>query len=216
MLMVVEADDAEPFVSLAEGTGVELLNSRTRTLSPSPNRDLFYVGSAEQIEEIGTADPSIGEKWSQQLIGKWHDIPIADEALDFIFAENILQRAVNPLGHLARWRAKLRSGGRILGVVPYVAGGRDYINAPTAMTNWLCQFTQTGFVETQAHHDAYAYARGLNPKSLFRRRFESSFSFFTPANIADMLNFAIDHLDYKGLHIEHVRNGSHIRFGLYC
>jgi hypothetical protein len=160
--------------------------------------------------------PASGDRWCQALVGAWHDVPVVNGQLDFIFAANLLHRAVNPLGHLARWRAKLRTGGRVLFTVPYVAGGSDYVNAPSGMADWLAQYERGGFEETQAHHNAFARARGLNPKSLFRRGFASSFSFFTPTNVADMLHFAIEHLRYEGLHIEHVRNGPQIRCGLYA
>lgn len=215
MLLVEEIDTTEPFLSLAKGMGVELLNSQTRLLVPTPDRDLFYVGSEAQVAATITPVPSNGDRWSQALVGRWHDIPIVDDRLDFILASNIFHRAINPLGHLARWRAKLRTSGRVLGIVPYVAGGSEYLNTPTSMADWLDQYERGDFEETQAHHNAFARARGLNPKSLFRRGFASSFSFFTPSNVGEMLNFAIEQLGYKGLHIEHARNSPHIRFGLY-
>jgi hypothetical protein len=214
MLLVAEADSAKRFLALAKGTGAELLGAGGTLLTPAPDRDLFYVGSEPQIAAIETASPV--SSWSQALVGGSHDIPIVDDGLDFILANSLLHRTVNPLGHLANWRTKLRTGGRVLGIVPYVAGGSDYLNAPTTMDEWMAQYTNGGFEEMQAHHDAFARARGLNPKSLFRRRHPSSFSFFTPANVADMLKFAIDRLGYEGMHIEHARNGRHIRFGLYA
>ena len=214
-LLVTEIDSAKPFLALAKGMGVELLNDQAKSLAPAPDRDLFYVGSEAQIAATVTPLPASGDRWSQALVGKSHDIPIVDNELDFILASNVLHRAVNPLGHLVRWRTKLRTGGRVLGIVPYVAGCSEYLNAPTPMADWLAQYERGGFEETQAHHDAFAHARGLNPKSLFRRGFASSFSFFTPSNVAEMLNFAIEKLGYQGLHIEHARNSPHIRFGLY-
>lgn len=215
-LLVKEDDSADPFLAFAKGMGVELLNGQANVLKPSPDYELFYVGTEAQIAAANLPSRAEGELWSQALIGRSHDIQIVDHELDFVLAMNILHRAVNPLGHLARWRAKLQPGGRILGTVPYVAGGSDYLNAPTPMVDWLAQYERGGFEETQSHHDAFARARGLNPKSLFRRGFASSFSFFSPSNVAEMLNFAINELGYSGLHIEHARNGPQIRFGLYA
>jgi hypothetical protein len=214
-LLVKENDSADPFLTLAKGMGVELLNGKEKVLLPSPDRELFYVGTEAQVAAANMPLPPGGDRWSQALIGRSHDIQIVDHELDFVFANNILHRAVNPLGHLARWRTKLRAGGRVMGIVPYVAGGSEYLNAPTPMADWLAQYNWGGFEETQSHHNAFAHARGLNPKSLFRRGFASSFSFFTPSNVAEMLNFAIEQLGYNGLHIEHARNGPLIRFGLY-
>ena len=215
MLLVMESDSSKRFNALATGTGIELLSGPSMSLAATRNRDLFYVGSEAQILASKSASQSHGHAWGQPLIGSPHDIPVVDHALDFIFAGNILHRAVNPLGHLGRWRTKLRPGGRVLGIVPYVAGGSDYLNAPTTMDNWVDQYKEGGFEETQAHHNAYARARDLNPKSLFRRGHPSSFSFFTPANVSDMLGFAIDRFGYEGMHIEHARNARQIRFGLY-
>lgn len=216
ILLVTEIDTAKSFLALAKGMGIELLNGPARSLAPAPDREIFYVGSEAQIAAAATPLPVSGDRWCHSLIGRPHDIPIIDNELDFILASNVLHRAVNPLGHLARWRTKLRHGGRLLGIVPYVAGGSDYLNAPTSMADWLTQYERGGFEETQAHHDAFARARGLNPKSLFRRGYASSFSFFTPSNVAKMLTFAVEHLGYEGLHIEHVRNSPQIRFGLYA
>jgi hypothetical protein len=216
MLLVTERDSPKPFLGLAQGLGVELLSGDSASLPPTRDRDIFYVGSESQVEAVGRTQSKVGQPWRQAIVGAPHDVPLVDEGLDFIFAANILHRAVNPLGHLAKWRAKLRPDGRVLGIVPYVAGGGDYVNAPSTMAEWLREYEGGGFEELQAHHNAFAHARGLNPKSLFRRRYPSSFSFFTPSNVADMLKFAIERLGYRGMHIEHARNGRDIRFGLYA
>lgn len=219
-LLVSEIDSPKKFMALATGTGVEVLSGGPAVLKANADHDVFYVGSPERIATSGLVPerrPDLpSAAWSEALIGRSHEIPIVDHALDFIFAPQILHKVVNPLGHLAAWRTKLRAGGRVLAVVPYVAGGADYINHPTVMADWIRQYEGGGFVETQAHHNAFAHARGLNPKSLFRRGHPSHFSFFTTSNLTDVLNFAIDHLGYAGFHIEHARSGRNIRFGLYA
>lgn len=215
-LLVGEVDSAKALLAQAVGIGVELLSGRAADLRPSPERSLFYVGSPKHIEAAAELLAPNADTWSQPLVGASHDIPVVDGGLDFILASNILHRAVNPLGHLALWRSKLRAGGRVLGILPSLAGGAEYLNAPSTLCGWLAQYETGGFVETQAHHNAFAYARDLNPKSLFRRSYPSSFSFFTPANVAEMMAFAVEKLGYEGFHIEHVRNGRHIRFGLYA
>ncbi len=215
LLLVTEHYSVEPLLALAKGLGVELLSGHT-PLAPTADRDIFYVGSEAQISATMATGTIGADGWCQALVGGFHDIPIVDGGLDFILARNVLHRAVNPLGHLATWRTKLRPGGRVLGTVPYVAGSGHFLNGPTTTADWLEQYKGGDFEETQAHHYAFARARGMNPKSLFRRRYPSSFSFFTPFNVADMLNFAIERLGYEGMHIEHARNGRDIRFGLYA
>ena len=93
ILLVKEIDSAGPFLTLANGMEVELLNGQANLLAPSPDRDLFYVGSEVQIEATATPVPPGGDRWSQALVGRSHDIPIVDNELDFILASEILHRA---------------------------------------------------------------------------------------------------------------------------
>ena len=58
-------------------------------------------------------------------------------------------------------------------------------------------------------------ARGLSADDLFKRGYSSHFSFFTPENLAEMLNFAVDALGYGGFNIYYGRNSKKMHFALY-
>ncbi len=225
LLWVTETLPTEPLYALARGVGAELGPGPYPRLASSDDRTVSYV-ERDPVETwrekysftgtVGSLDSAAGEDlWKQYTVGLAHDLPFEDHSLDFLFSADVLEHLVNPLGHLQYWRTKLRPGGQIIKVIPYLAGCGDYRNRPTKMEWWLAQFHNGGFEETVEHHRSYAVARDLDPDRLMARGLSSHFSFFERANLAEMLEFAVSELGYSSFNIHHGSNSKKIHFVLY-
>lgn len=225
-LLVTETVPTETIYEQASGIGVEIGPGPYPRILPGPDCQVFYV-ERETVEEFkkkynfkgkfeSLDSPEARRYWAQLTVGRADALPFDNESLDFIFSADVVEHLVNPIGHLRYWRTKLRAGGRVLAIIPHISGCSDYVNRPTTFSKWEQEFRKGGFDETVEHHAPYAGPRGLNPDVLFRRGYSSHFSFFTAENLAEMLNFAVDELGYRGFNIYYGRNSKKLHFALYA
>jgi len=223
--LVTETVPTEPFYDQAAGLGVEIGPGPNPRILPREGRRVFYV-ERETAEEFrakydfkGKFDsldsPEAKAFWDQVTVGRANDIPFADRSLDFIFSADVIEHLVNPLGHFAYWRSKLKEGGRILAIIPHISGCGDYVNRPTPFVSWISEYKRGGFEETVDHHVPFATPRNIDPASLLARGYSSHFSFFNTENLSQALDFAVSRLGFKGFNIYHGRNAKKIHFALY-
>lgn len=225
-LLVTETVPVEPLYAQATGLGVEIGPGPYPRILPGPGRDVFYV-ERETIEDFrkkynfkgkfeSLDSPEAQAFWSQVTLGRANDLPFEDDSLDFIFSADVVEHLVNPLGHFAYWRTKLKAGGRVLAIIPHIYGCSDYVNRPTKFSYWEEQFRKGGFEEQPDHHADFAAPRGLDPKKLFASGYSSHFSFFSTENLSEAMSFAVEELGYRGFNIYYAQNAKKIHFALYA
>ncbi|HEY5410287.1 MAG TPA: class I SAM-dependent methyltransferase [Caulobacteraceae bacterium] len=225
LLFVTETVPTEPLYAQARGIGVELGPGPYPRLFSNADRTVFYV-EREPVEQwrqkysfrgtLNSLDSQESEAlWRQYTVGLAHDLPFDDASLDFIFSADVLEHLVNPIGHLEYWRQKLKPGGKIVKIIPYIAGCGDYRNRPTALSWWLEEYRKGRFKETLEHHEPYASARGMDAHALMAKAMSSHFSFFNRENLTQLLEYAVDGLGFSGFNIHHAPNGKKIHFILF-
>lgn len=225
-LLVTETVPTEPFYDQAQGLGVEIGPGPNPRILPREGRQVFYV-ERETAEEFKAKydfkgkfesldSPEARAFWDQVIVGRANHLPFEDGSLDFIFSADVVEHLVNPLGHFAYWRSKLKSGGRVLAIIPHISGCGDYVNRPTALASWISEYKRGGFEETVDHHAPFALARNIDPASLLARGYSSHFSFFNTENLTQALEFCVARLGYKGFNVYHGRNAKKIHFALYA
>jgi len=221
-LLVTENLPTEKLYASAKGTGLELGPGPNPRLFNTAERTVFYVErepAQEWFAKYAIAGKSLDKTqgyWDQYKIGLGHDLPCDDDSLDFIFSSDVFEHLVNPLGHLQYWRRKLKPGGRLIKIIPYIAGCSDYRARPTDFSWWMEQYERGGFVETTEHYRPYALSRGLNADELLEKQVSVHFSFFELSNLARMLEFAVANLGYTGFSVQHALNSKKIHFTLDC
>jgi SAM-dependent methyltransferase len=223
--LVTETVPTEDFYDQAQGLGVEIGPGPNPRILPRDGRQVFYV-ERETAEEFRAKydykgkfesldSPEAKAFWDQVTVGRANDIPFEDGTLDFIFSADVVEHLVNPIGHFAYWKSKLKPGGRVLAIIPHISGCGDYVNRPTPVSNWIGEYKRGGFEETVEHHVPFAAPRRIDPASLFAKGYSSHFSFFNTENLTQALEFSVERLGFKGFNIYHGRNAKKIHFALY-
>lgn len=218
-LAVHRALSREVLFENAIGTGVEVGPGANPQLKSNGNRDVFYVEQKppEDWEQAYgphgnyTYDRTL---WQKYKIGEAHQLPFADGSLDFIFSSHVFEHLANPLGHLKHWRAKLRSGGVVLGIVPDLAGAKDGELRPSTLQEVVEEYKADIWAPTEAHYRRYFknIDATFDPSDWLRERPYVHVHFYTLRNMSELLDHACIELDYRGFHIQHSPNHKDFHF----
>ena len=106
--------------SLARGSGIEL-GAGDRPLPVSLEADIRYVEAFDLASERSRSFPNaagFNDFVSADLYATFESMPFAADSLDFIIASHVIEHSPNPIGALVNAHRCLRSGGRLLLIVP--------------------------------------------------------------------------------------------------
>ncbi len=211
----------EALIAQCVGEGVELGPGPKPQVLPSDTVSVRYVEQLppDQWETMYGAhyksvfNPALAPHY---IVGEAHDIPVADESLDFIFLSHVFEHLANPLRHLELWANKLKPGGRAVAVVPDLAGSKDYFSEPSSLADLVAEYDAASMRATPAQFEHYAKIRG-NPgggPALQARGFSVHVHFYSNANTAALLREAQRRFGYRDFTIVHTPNHKDFYFTL--
>lgn len=211
--------DRSEAIDLCRGHGIELGPGLQPQVLPSANRDVVYVerSSPEEWNRLYNEERKLQidrALWSRYTIGHAYPLPVADESLDFIFSSHVFEHLANPLGHLTHWATKLRSGGIVVGIVPDVAGSKDYVFEPCALEDLFEEYKAGNMEPTLNHYQRWAKYRapGKDPAEYLKANRSIHVHFYTHHNMASLLNLAVQRLGYSWFNIRHTPNHKDFHF----
>jgi SAM-dependent methyltransferase len=194
----------QPLIELCRGTGVEVGPGPNPQVRPGAGVDVIYIEQKtrdEWFDLYRSRAPDLDASvWDRYRVGEAHALPVDDGSCDFVFSSHVLEHLPNPLGHLAHWLAKLRSGGRIVAVVPDLAATRDHVVPPSTAAEWLREFELGQLTPTLEHYrkNAPKYGPGFDPQAALERGVSVHMHFYRPATMAALLRDAAARLPIAG------------------
>ena len=208
-------------VELAVGKGVEIGPGPQPQILPRPGVDVAYVEQMppEQWNETYNKSgkyPVRPELWGNYVVGDASDLPVPDGSLDFIFGSHVFEHLVNPIGHLQAWKRKLAPAGKVICVVPDLAGTKDALQERSTLEQWQQEYERKLWHPTPAH-----YARYLRVPvdhelvgQLMERQESTHAHFYDNINCQLLLDAAVCRLGYADYFIEHTPNHKDFHFVL--
>jgi SAM-dependent methyltransferase len=215
--------DRKPLLAMAQGRGVEIgpgPRPQVRVGMPDGVTSVVYVEqqtSPERWIELYGDQPDMDPAlWNDYVEGTASDLPVADESLDFIFSSHVFEHLANPLGHLRRWRKKLRPGGQVLAVVPELGGAKDYRQDASTLDEFRAEDRDDVWEPTEAHYERYVRktVRGADAGLWMREKRSIHVHFYTPETMDVLLRHACEILDYSSFEIVSVPNNKDFHFSL--
>lgn len=220
-LCINEVMNRKELIALCQGKGVELGPGHQPQILPSSEVDVIYVEEKPVSEWSNTYNASgnlhIDEAlWKRYVVGSALDIPVPDGNLDFVFSSHLLEHLVNPLRFLERWSRKLRSDGIIAGIVPDVAGCKDYVFFPSNPAEWEAEYQEGQEMPRYEQYVRYATGRNMLERLdwMIETRYSIHVHFYTLSNICFLLRLACERGWYKRYFIEHKQNNKDFHFVL--
>jgi SAM-dependent methyltransferase len=206
---------------LAKGRGAELGPGHQPQVLPGPDVDVIYVEQMPPEDWIKLYDPK-GQRavdkslWDFYRIGTASSLPVPDETLDFVFSSHVFEHLANPLGHLVHWHRKLKPEGLILAVVPDVAGWKDYAFHPCRLTDLIDEYRSGSMEPAVSHYERWVRGRQLksDPAEMLASGRSIHVHFYTHSNMAELLQWAVDHLGFHYFHLRHTPNAKDFYFVL--
>ncbi|MDX2235644.1 MAG: methyltransferase domain-containing protein [Hyphomonadaceae bacterium] len=220
-LGVHKALDRSQVIALCKGRGVEIGPGANPQIKPAADVDVSYIEQMppEEWRRLYDAKGKIGvdeSLWDRYRVGDAHELPVDDESLDFIFTSHVFEHLANPLKHLELWGRKLRKGGRIVAIVPDLAGAKDYAADLSTLGELVGEY-DAGIMEPGATHYArYAALRNIKDggKDMLANRFSIHAHFYTHANMAQLLEEAVRRFGFSGYAIVHTDNHKDFYFSV--
>jgi SAM-dependent methyltransferase len=220
-LGVHKALDRAQALALCKGRGVEIGPGANPQIKPAADVDVSYIEQMppEEWRRLYDAKGRIGVDeglWARYRVGDAHDLPVDDGSLDFIFTSHVFEHLANPLRHLEIWGRKLREGGRIVAIVPDIAGAKDYAAEPSTLSEIASEY-EAGIMEPgERHYARFAALRNIKDdgKDMMANRFSIHAHFYTHANMAQVLEEAARRFGFAGYSIIHTDNHKDFYFSV--
>ena len=211
--------DRNNLIRLARGRGAEIGPGHQPQVLPGPNVDVIYVEQMPPEQWVQLYDPK-GKRavnkslWDLYRIGAADSLPVPDESLDFVFSSHVFEHLTNPFGHLVHWHRKLKPGGVILAVVPDVAGWKDYAFHPCKLADLLREYQTDMMAPSLQHYERWVRGRQLktDPAKLLQSGRSIHVHFYTHSNMAELLQWAVEHLGFAYFHLRHTQNAKDFYF----
>jgi predicted SAM-dependent methyltransferase len=205
----------------AIGKGIEIGPGPQPQILPDERRDVAYLEQMppeewNRLYNAGGKYPVRPDLWQNYVVGDASSLPVPDQSLDFVFGSHVFEHLANPLGHLERWRAKLKPRGKILCVVPDLAGTKDAVQERSSLAEWLEEFEHGTWQPTERHYSRHM-RREPTDKSVVAAmdRHESIHAhYYDNLNCRDLLDYAVRHLNYADYLIKHTPNHKDFHFVL--
>jgi SAM-dependent methyltransferase len=206
-----------PVLALAKGDGIEIGPGTNPLVSPASDVRVRYL-ERYPVEEWSRLYPKtrledipqrVRDLWCHYVVGDAQRLEcVADASIDFVFSSHVFEHLVNPLGTLAVWRAKLRPGGRVLGVTPDANHCFDLRQPLSTAADWERE-RQRGTFDCEDHHYE-KWVRWTEPRvtveSLKQRGYSVHVHYYTARSFADLLDLAVRDHGYRGHHIRSTPN----------
>jgi hypothetical protein len=213
--------DRAEALRLCEGFGVEIGPGLQPQVLPNDRREVMYIEEASSDQwnahynERGRV-PFDASLWDRYHIGQAFPLPVENDALDFVFSSHVFEHLANPLGHLEHWHSKLKAKGVVVGIVPDLAGTKDYVFEPSSFEQFLTEYESGRMEPTLTHYRHWAHHRapGKNPEVLLESRRSIHVHFYTNHNMARLLDQAVRRLGYSWFNIRHTPNHKDFYFVL--
>ncbi len=212
-LLVHQKLDRKQIIGFAQGKGVEIGPGPNPQIISSKSVNVEYVEESPIEEWIKNYDlegkyGALEADFSKYIIGTAWNLPQLDHSLDFIFSSHVFEHLANPIGHLVRWKQKLKHNGAILAVVPDMLATKDYQALPSSLKELQEEF-QEGFSSPSEKH----YCRWANLKKqshkitdLMAAKVSIHAHFYTPETISILLDDCVKHHGFNDYLIIHRKN----------
>ena len=221
VLAVHRALSRRDFVESAKGAGVEIGPGAQPQIMSSDDVQARYLEQMHPekwnaLYNGGGKYAVRPELWDNYIVGDASNVPCDDESLDFIFSSHVFEHLSNPIGHLQRWSRKLRSGGRVLCVVPDLGGSKDYFQQPSDLAELEREFEQETWEPTLAHYVRHMRRNPDDPRLLKAMADRESIHvhYYTNTNIERLLARACEMLDFSSFSLTWTPNHKDFYFSL--
>jgi predicted SAM-dependent methyltransferase len=194
---------AQPQILPREGVNVSYLEQM-----PPEEWNRLYNGGGKYVVRP--------ELWDNYIVGDASDLPVADRSLDFLFGSHVFEHLANPIGHLRRWRDKMAPGGKILCVVPDLAGTKDAIQQRSTLAEWMDEYAHGTWNPTEAHYVRHLRRPAGEKQTLaaMERNESIHVHYYDNINCQILLEYAVSELGYSDYIIEHTPNHKDFHFML--
>jgi hypothetical protein len=205
----------------AVGTGVEIGPGPQPQILPRDGVNVSYVEQMppeewNRLYNKGGKYPVRPELWRNYIVGEASSLPVEDGSLDFIFGSHVFEHLANPIGHLKLWKQKLAPKGKVICVVPDLAGTKDAVQERSTLEEWRAEFEQEVWLPVERH-----YVRHLQlpleheiVREAVNRRESIHVHYYDNINCQILLQFAVQNLGYGDYIIEHTPNHKDFHFVL--
>ena len=203
----------------AVGVGIEIGPGAQPQILPAKGRTVSYVEQMppeewNRLYNGGGKYPVRPELWANYVVGDASNLPAQNGSLDFVFGGHIFEHLANPVGHLKRWKQKLATGGKILCVVPDLAGTKDAVQERSTLAEWLEEFAADVWHPMLQHYCRHfrAAPESKQVKAAMARRESIHVHYYDNINCRDLLEYAVRELGYADYVIEHTPNHKDFHF----
>ena len=208
-------------IDMAVGNGIEIGPGPQPQILPQDGRRVSYLEQMppeewNRLYNRSGKYPVRPDLWSNYFVGNASELPVPDGSLDFIFGSHVFEHLANPLGHLKRWHTKLASGGKIICVVPDLAGTHDAVQERSALSEWLAELDAEVWQPTEHHYSRHLRREPSNKHVRMAMEQERSVHahYYDNINCRDLLEYAVRELGYADYVIEHTPNHKDFHFVL--
>ncbi|MEO6359671.1 MAG: methyltransferase domain-containing protein [Sphingomicrobium sp.] len=203
----------------AIGKGVEIGPGPQPQILPSESVDVSYVEQMppeewNRLYNGGGKYPVRPELWSNYIVGEASNLPVPDHSLNFIFGSHVFEHLANPIGHLKRWQQKLAPGGKVICVVPDLAGTKDSIQEHSTLEEWRVEYEEEFWLPTERH-----YVRHLRfpaeheiVREAMNRNESIHVHYYDNQNCQLLLDYAVKELGYEDYVMQHTPNHKDFHF----
>ncbi|MDD2759960.1 MAG: methyltransferase domain-containing protein [Methylomonas sp.] len=220
-LLVHQRLERKSLIKFATGRGVEIGPGPKPQIIPSNGIDVEYVEESPIEKWVEAYDPkgkygALSADFSKYTIGTAWNLPQADNSLDFIFSSHVFEHLANPIGHLLRWKSKLKPGGKILAVVPDLTGTKDYRAAPSTIVEILDELRAGLVAPTRQHYLRWAEMKNQASRvdELISHGVSIHVHFYTAQSMALLLDKCINEHGFQSYSIQHRQNHKDFYFTL--
>ena len=219
ILCVFKRMSRRPLLDLCVGRGMEIGAGLAPQVLPGPGVDVRYLDAMppdQWTQFYGLKEALKPELAPLYDVGQAHDLPVADDSLDFIFSSHVFEHLVNPLGHLEHWARKLRAGGKVVGVIPELGGASDYAAWPSTLAELREEYRAGEMSPSRAHYDRFAESR-RKPRlaeQLWAEKRSIHVHFYSRESMAELLEEAVRTLGYRSFALRHTPNHKDFHFVL--
>ena len=202
------------------GRGVEIGPGLNPQILPDAKTEVTYLEQSkpqdwDTLYNMGRKkiDPRL---WKNYQLGEADNIPFPDESLDFIFSSHVFEHLANPIGYLESWRRKLKNDGRVVAIIPDVAGSKDYVHRPCNLDSMKREYEAGDMKPALHHYERWAKYRapGESAEKYFKMGRSIHVHFYTNENMVELLSYAVDKLNYSSFSIQHTPNHKDFYFVL--
>ncbi len=203
----------------AVGKGVEIGPGPQPQILPADDVDVAFLEQMppeewNRLYNGGGKFPVRPELWKNYIIGEASNLPVNDHSLDFIFGSHVFEHLANPIGHLRRWKEKLAPDGKVICIIPDLAGTKDALQVRSTVQEWREEAADDIWLPVERHY--VRHMRRPADDEIVREALKRSESihvhYYDNINCQELLDLAVRELGYSDYVIEHTPNHKDFHF----